>query len=317
MGIKIKRLFLAKKWEILGSLLLLAVFVVPVLSFAGHETKIYVDDDATGVEDGSSSNPYSTIGEALDNSDENTEIHIRAGTYKENIEIPKGVEIFGSDKDDVIIKADDDDDPVIEMKHKTKIDNVTIKGGKYGIKIGKNSRVAITDCVIKDNKKDGIKIKRGDVKDKKKVSISGNEIKDNGRSGIYSEKRRLVIINNEILNNDSDGIDIEKGSKAWIEGNKVKDNDGSGIKVKLDKSEIWIKNNTLRNNNREGIEVNASGKPGTIEIKKSKLYKNDRYGIASVQRGDFSSSVWEGLIIKDNNKFWENKIGNISLIIKL
>ncbi len=317
MGIKMKRLFLAKKWEALGSLLLLAVFVIPVLSFAGHETKIYVDDDATGTEDGSYSNPYSTIGEALDNSDEDTEVHIRAGTYKENIEIPKGVEIYGSDKDDVTIKADNDNKSVVEMKHKTKIDKVTIRDGKYGIKVGKNDKATITNSVIKDNDKDGINIKEGETKSKRKVTVSDSEIKENGRAGIYSEKRRLVIIDNEIFDNGSDGIDIEKGSKAWIAGNRIKDNDGSGLKVVLDKSEVWTKNNTYRDNDREGVEVNAFGKPGKVGIKKSKFYKNDRWGMARIQRGNFSSSVWEWLIIEDDNKFWKNKTGDISPIIKL
>ncbi len=308
---------MAKKWEIAGSLLLLAVFVAPVLSLAGSETKIYVDDDASGTMDGSSSNPYDTIGKALSHADENTEVHIRKGTYKENIEIPKGVEVYGSDEDDVTIKADDDNDPVVKMNHKTKINKVTIRDGKYGITVGKDDRASIIKCIIKKNDKDGIIIRPADTNDKYIVNISESEIKDNGRAGIYSEKRKLSLIENSIIDNDSDGVDLEAGAEAWIKGNKIKNNNGSGLKLTLDKSEIWTKSNTYYGNDHEGLEVNAYGEAGRIDIRKSKFYKNDRYGIAKIQRGEFASSIWDGFTVQSDVIFWENKIGIISNIIKL
>lgn len=304
-----------KRNEIIGSILLLVVFVLPVLVLARQDEKIYVDAEASGAEDGSSGHPYKTIGKALNKADDNTEIHIAAGTYKENIEIPKGVEVYGSDKNDVIIQAKNDDEPVVVMKNKTKINKVTIKKGKHGIKVKEDSRASIIKCVIKDNDKDGIRISGGKADKKKEVSITDSVIKNNGRTGIFSETRRIVIMDNEITDNESDGIDLAAGTSAWIRGNLVKNNDGSGMKLILDSSNIWTKNNTYYGNEREGVEVNGFGKAGRIDLNKSKFYKNERYGIAKVQRGNFSSSIWNGFTVQNNNKYWMNKIGDISKII--
>ena len=305
------------KFKAMGSLVLLAIFVLPVLSFAGSDDKIYVDDDANGKQTGSSTHPYKTINQAIDEADKNTEIHIRAGYYKENLELPKGVEVFGSDRKKVIIEAKNDDIETVEMNHKTEINGVTIRGGKQGIEVDEGDRAYIVDCIIEDNRRDGIKIEKAPVKDKYKVSISDSIIRDNGRSGIYSEKRRLILTENEIYDNKTDGVDIAGGSQAWIYKNKFKENGASGLKMELDGSYTWTKNNTYRNNDREGVEINAYGEAGRIDINKSKFYKNDRYGITKVQREKFALSIWDGLTIQDDNIFWDNGRANISEKVKI
>ena|SRR3989344_2734678 len=317
MGKIMSKISQKKKSEIISSILLLAVFVLPVLVLAGQDKKIYVDANASGAENGSSEHPYKTIGKALDKSDDDTEIHIAAGVYKENIEIPKGVEIYGSDREDVIIQGKNDDKPVVEMKNKTKINKVTIKKGKHGIKVKEDSKVSIIKCVIKDNDKDGIRISGGKADKKKEVSITNSVIKNNGRTGIFSETRRIVIMDNEIIDNESDGIDLAAGTSAWIQENTIKNNDGSGMKLTLDSSNIWTKNNTYYGNEREGVEVNGFGKVGRIDLNKSKFYKNERYGVARVQRGNFSASIWNGFTVQSNSKYWLNKIGDLSRIIRI
>jgi pectin methylesterase-like acyl-CoA thioesterase len=302
------------KAEIAGGILLLTIFVFPLLLLAKGD-KIYVDDDASGTQNGSSNHPYKTISQALKKAGKHDEVHIRPGVYEENIEIPEGVDVYGSGENEVILKASDDDEPVVKMNHKTTINKVTIKDGKDGIKVGRDDRVSIIKCVIEDNKRNGVNVREGDIEDKRKVSVTESVIKDNGSAGIYSEKRRIILIDNEITENDGDGIILEAGAKAWLEGNSVKDNEKSGMKFTLDGSEIWTKNNTIRDNKREGIEINAFGGSGRIDINKSKMYKNGRYGIARVQRGFFSSSAWNGFIVQDDVKFWDNGFGSLSNII--
>lgn len=305
-----------KKSRSFGILILLAVLILPVLSFAGV-SHIYVDDSASGKQDGSKKNPYKTISQALEKADKDDEVHIASGFYKENIEIPSKVKVFGSGKDKVVIEAKDKSQEVVEMHNKSKIDGVTVRGGEYGIEINENDRASIVNCRVVDNKKDGIYIEEGHASDKYEVVISENEIEKNGRAGIFSNKRRLVIMDNYIFGNESDGIDIEKGSSAWIYGNRVKENGGSGLKVVLDGSNIWTKNNTFYDNDHEGVEINAYGQVGRVDINKSKLYKNDKYGIAKVQKGEFPVSVWSGATVQDNNIFWENKLGNVPDAIRV
>jgi hypothetical protein len=310
-----KNAFLKQKWEIIGSLFLVAVFVLPMFVLAGNRKDIYVDGSKSGIEDGTSAHPYHTISEALDHANDRTNVHIAEGLYRDNIEIPKGVEVYGSDSDEVTIRAKKSNKVVVSMKDGSKIDGVTIEKGKSGIWVAEKAEASISKCVIKNNDGDGIKIGYGKVSDKTKVSITKSRIEDNGKSGIYSGKRRLVLINNEIIHNDKDGIDVAAGSSAWIEKNEIKNNKKSGMKLVLDGSDIWTKNNSIRENGGEGAEINAFGGTGRIDMNKNKFVKNARYGIARVARGNFSASIWNGLTVQSSTTFDANSFGTISRII--
>jgi hypothetical protein len=305
--VDLKRVFLA--------VLALAV-VVPVLTFAGSSKKLYVDRDADGTQDGSSSNPYKTITQALKKADKNTKIYVSEGTYRENLVVPKSVEIFGDDRDDTIIEAKSDDDSAIYLNGGAKIYGLTIKNGKNGVKVSDGGRVKIINCRIEDNDRDGVIIYSGKLNDSNRVTISETEIKDNGRNGIYSEKRNLIIYESDIEENGSDGASFEAGSKAWIEGTNFRKNSGSGLKVKLDDAEIYTKNNTFSGNKREGVEVNASGIAGRVDINWAKFSDNANYGIARVQRGAFSETIWNGLTI-ESATFSKTEKGEISSIFKI
>ncbi|MCX6765841.1 MAG: right-handed parallel beta-helix repeat-containing protein, partial [Candidatus Moranbacteria bacterium] len=274
--------------EIAGGILLVGLFILPFLSMAGHK-KIHVDDSASGTEDGTSSHPYKTITKALKHADSGDEIHVAKGEYKENIHLHDGIELYGASRDRVIIKADDDDYEVVDLDDDTKIDKVTIKGGRFGVRVGKDEKASITNCIIKDNKKDGFWLEESNTDDKYKVSISDSIIKDNGRAGIHSAKRRLILVDNEIIDNESDGADIEGGSRVWLENNKIKNNDGSGLKLTLDGSSIWTDDNSFSENKREGVEINSYGGAGRIDLHDSSIHGNDRWGIARVQRNHFNS----------------------------
>src|SRR4030042_4666297 len=152
----IKSLLEANKLaETAGALTLMALFALPFLLFAGSD-KIYVDDSASGTQNGSSSHPYKTITKALEEAGDGDEIHVRNGEYKENIHLREGRELYGQARDGVVIKADDDDYEVVDLEHDTEINKETIKGGKYGGRGGGDERASIVDCVIKDNDEDGV-----------------------------------------------------------------------------------------------------------------------------------------------------------------
>lgn len=303
------------KREIAGGILLISICILPFFTLASTK-QLYVDTKASGSEDGSSAHPYKTIKEALKHAKNNTEIHIAKGTYQENIEIPSGTKLFGSDRNDVVLKGKNDDDPVVTMHNKTELNKVTVKKGGVGIEIDNDDRASIIECIIEENKKEGIKIKKASVNDKYKASITDNTIKDNGRNGIFSEKRRLVLENNEVINNYGDGVGIMPGSKAWIKGNRIKDNNGSGMRINIDGSEIWTKSNTYRDNNREGIEIDSFGGTGRIDINKSKFWGNERWAIAKIQKSG-SINAWNGVTIQGNNEFIETKTGNVSPVIRV
>ena len=306
-----------QKMEIIGSLFLVVVFVLPMLVFAGSRKDIYVDGSKSGIEDGTTSHPYHTISEALKHANSRTDVHVAKGEYRDNIEISKGVKVFGSDSDDVVINAKNSKKVVVSMKDDTVIDGVTIKKGRSGIWVDEKAKVSISDCIIHYNDGDGIKIGSGSAKDSTKISITKSRIEKNGKSGIYSGKRRVVLIDNEIINNDKDGVDLAAGSSAWIERNEIKNNNKSGMKLVLDGSDIWTKNNSIRNNGGEGTEINAYGGTGRIDMNKNKFVRNDHYGIARISRARFSQNIWNGLTVQSSTTFDGNFLGTISRIIPI
>ncbi|KKR19883.1 MAG: hypothetical protein UT50_C0027G0010 [Candidatus Moranbacteria bacterium GW2011_GWA2_39_41] len=308
----------ANKAKLIVAILAVVVIIaVPSLVLSSHKSKIYVDANAKNTQDGSIDHPYKTIGQAMKAVKGKAEIHVAKGLYKENVKMKDKVSIFGASEDSVIIEAKDRDEAVVTMEDETVLNKVTVKNGTYGVKVDDDAKASIIKCVIKNNKKDGIYIKADGIKKSKMVSISKNEIKNNNAAGIYSGKRRLSISENEITDNDGDGIDIEKGASAWIADNKISSNDKSGMKLRVDGSDIWTKSNSIRKNNREGIEISFNGAVGRIDIAKSKIIDNDRYGIARVQKfAGINNSVWNKYVTFNNkNTIESNKSGSVSAVI--
>jgi hypothetical protein len=304
------------------SFIMLAVVILPFFAFASkksHTKDMYVDISANEKNaDGTASHPYTSIAKAMDKANDNTNVHVAKGTYRERITIPSGVKVFGSSVKEVFIKSDSNNNAVVTMKNDTEINKVTIEGGHNGILVKEDTKVSIIDCSIKKAISDGIRVESGKVSDSKKVSISGNLITENNKSGIYSEKRRLILIDNEISNNNKEGIDIEKGATVWMEKNNIKNNDGTGVKLVLDGSYIWTKNNTVKNNGKQGFEINSYGQTGKIDITKSKILDNSKFGIVRNQRVSAPAGVWNGLTINQTNSTLAgNNSGSISSVARL
>lgn len=308
-----------KKKEIvaLSFAIMFFLVIVPLITSAGSSKKIYVDDDAKGTQNGSSAHPYKTISQAIKKSNKNTLIFIRKGTYEENIEIPEGVEIQGADKDNVIIEADNNNLTTVKMKNKTKLMNLTVKGGKEGVKIKEGDKALIYKCIIKKARDNGIFIEEGNQKKNEEVSIIKSEIKDNHRTGIFSRGRKVVIQESQIIGNRSDGIDLGGSSRAWIEDNTLKNNYGSGLKIELDQSEIYTKSNHISGNRREGVEINLESKSGKVVLKKDKIKNNGNYGVSRVQRSAYAGALWSGATIESNVEFLGNGLGSVSHIFRI
>ena len=306
--VNLKRVFIA---------LIVLLVVVPVLTFASHSKKIYVDDSAKGSQDGSASHPYKTINQALKKAKNGTEVHVARGTYKENLEVPSGVEIYGKDRDKTIIEARSDNRSTIYLKGSAKLVDLTIKKGNNGIKVDNGGRVKIFNCNVSKNDGDGIYITaKSGLKEQDQVTISEVSASDNGRNGIYSEKRNVIIYKSVFQRNKSNGAVFASGFKAWIGSTEFKDNLASGMVVTLDGTQIYTKNNSYSNNKREGIEINAYGAAGRIDIAKSKIRNNGNYGIARVERKVVNSNIWKGLTAEATSYLLTHK-GEVSPVFSI
>lgn len=292
-----------------------AVFILPVVAFSSHKDVIWVDERANGKEDGSSKHPYEKIEDAMNEADKGDEIRVRNGEYHENVKIKSGVKLVGSGKYSTVIRAKSDSKPAIVMKNGSKISDVTVKNGNNGIEVEGDGKASIENCLIKRNKQDGIEIGKGDTSEARRVLVYKSVIKENGRNGIDSEKRRVDLEENEIYENKNDGVRLASGTNAWFHNNLIRDNKGSALTVTLDFSNIWIKDNQFRESGREGIEISSYGNPGKINIQKTKIWANSRYGIAKVARNtSVSEDYWsKNLTYKGlPNQIAENAMGQIS-----
>jgi len=297
----------------------LMVFALPFFVIGGSYDVLYVDKDASGTQDGSKDHPFEKISQALDQVEDNdgTRIYVAEGEYKENFNIPEDAQVIGAGKDKTIIKADDDDDAVVYMEHGTKLVDVTVKDGKQGIMVKKESRVEINGVVVKDNDKEGIFILEAGTKDDRyEARIIDSEIKDNDKSGVYGGDRQIIIVDSSIHDNDGNGITTTKNTKLWLEDTKIRDNKKSGISSTLDSSKLFIEDCEIKENGREGIEIDAYGKSGYAKIDNTQIKDNGRYGIARVQRTAGIDGVWEDVVFTMND-FHSNDSGSISPLIRL
>lgn len=297
----------------------MAAIVLPFFGFARGGDKIYVNEDASGTQNGSSSHPYKTIWQGLDKAHDGDEVIVAKGTYKERVTIPKGVKLSGAGKGKTIIKSSErNDDPVINMKDGSTIWGVTIKNGEIGIYVRDGAKADIIDSDIRENRHEGIFIEGGERTNREKVSIINCEVKDNGWSGIFSKKRKVVIMESGIKNNGRNGVVFESGVRAWIDNNSISENKGSGLVMNLDGADVTVASkNTFRKNGREGIEVNSYGSTGSLDIRKSRLSENGRYGITRISKvANISPSLWNGLVVEGNNTFFGNGFGDVSSIVR-
>ncbi|MDO9231786.1 MAG: pectinesterase family protein [bacterium] len=316
--IKLKETIKAEKKLKLAvfAFLALAIVALPIFAFSSRKSDVYVNAKAGEQRDGSTSHPYKTISEAIDHSKnkDEVEIHVAKGEYKENITLRNGMKLFGENRENTIIKAKKEKNETVSMKNDSTIDGFTIKNGKMGIWVEKDAKASIINCVVKDNG-NGIAIQGGDIKKSNQVSISKTKIRNNSWSGIYSAGiRRISITDSEILGNKKDGIDLARGTSAWIGGTSIKDNKGSGMKLVVDQSSVWTKNNDIRRNSREGIEISSYGTDGRIDISKTKIVDNGRFGIARLQRAG-NTSWTKNLTFGIAPEFWGNISGDISSVL--
>lgn len=315
---KISRFWLSR--EVILGFAFAALIVVPAVVFGGAK-QVYVDRDANGSEDGTSDHPYHSISKALNHVKDGTEVHIAKGTYEEHFTLPKGVKLFGKKKDigAVVIKGDSDDKPTITMKHQTELNFLTVSGGRHGVQVVEDAKVKLYQVKIKKSDRDGIHIDAAPRDAKHRALLDSVEITDNDRAGIFSEKRDIVVIDSNIHDNGSDGVDLAAGMKGWFAGNRINSNGGSGLKVILDGASVWSKSNSIRNNHREGVEVNAYGAAGNVGLKKASIIGNGRYGIARVARTTNGFKSFGGINLGtgvNDNRIETNGIAGTSPVLR-
>jgi len=213
---------------------------------------IYVPDD------------YAKIQWAVDAASASDTIIVRPGTYIENVDVDKSLEIrsYSQNPSDTIVKAFDSHDHVFYVT----ADNVYISGftvtGATGYIAGihlYNSNNCRIEKVDASNNYDGIYLKSSSNN-----IIANNTVSSNNYFGIYLyESSSNTITNNTVSSNYLDGIYLYKESNNNIIANNTVSDNRHGIHLKSS-SNNCIANNTASSNNEDGIHLRYSSSNNII-----------------------------------------------------
>lgn len=265
-----------------------ALLIIPFLSQAASYD-FYVDITNTGAEDGTEANPYNTITEAITaaegNAEDNRKIYIANGEYREQLNLPTKVELHGESKSNTVVYGKDTSGShlkyTIKMNNRTKIKNIQVKYGKTGVLVNNDDKATIDKCKIKKFKKIGIEVEEADRKDSKLLKIEDSKIYDGKGKAMYIKSRKIEITDNEIYDNDEEGIDLRSKMKGKIKNNDIHDNEEGGIEMELKSANLKITNNDIEDGGSSGINLQYRGKnkAGKLTLKRNDIKDNRSWGI--------------------------------------
>ena len=204
---------------------------------------------------------YTKIQWAVDAASEGDTIIVRPGTYIENVDVDKSLEIrsYSQNPSDTIVKASSSNDHVFYVT----ADNVYISGftvtgatgsGEAGIHLY-NSNYCRIENVNASNNYDGIRLYCSSNN-----IIANNTVNSNDDTGIYLwSSNNSIITNNIISSNNYDGVWLDWfSSNITMANNIISSNYVDGIYLWSSSNDI-IANNTVSNNGN-GIFLQNSGK---------------------------------------------------------
>ena len=196
-----------------------------------------------------------------------------------------------------------------------KMEDSCIEGnGALGIYLHSDGQSTVSSSFISNNGGHGIFITAG------KVSLAGNHIERNGKSGIFIKQfspysMTVSVHDNTIQHNDANGCTIDSfddGSAITINENTIAGNVGSGIVVKHSSlaaaGVVRIKQNSIFEN---GDGVVLHGRTLT-ELTANRIFNNDRFGVALYRTPCFETNdQFTGIVRGTRNLFEGNALADV------
>lgn len=219
----------------------------------------------------------------------------------------------GTDKESVVIDRHGQIGTVVTMGKNSSIENITVKGGNYGIVIPKHKKSTIRNCSIEKAGRIGVWIKRSNTLLENSVDIWDSTISDNTKKGVYAESRFIYFINNKIENNGEEGIDLRSKMKGTISKNLINSNGEGGTEIEVRNVALEISNNSLNQNGSNGITINnRTNKGGKVIIKDNQIQQNLHYGIRCTGTKKWTKKLWKNSIKTSKNTLIKNRWSNIA-----
>ncbi|NLU04941.1 MAG: hypothetical protein GXW97_08460, partial [Methanothermobacter sp.] len=233
---------------------------------------------------------FSTIQEAIDNSTDGHHLIVNSGTYNENVLVNKTLTLEANGT--VTVSAGNTTMPVFNVTaNNTQVKGFTITGGKPGIYLS-GSNNTICNNVITSNGEEGIYLHSGSDNN----TICNNVIANNSYGiGLYGGSCN-IICNNIITNNSYEGIYLLGSDNNTICNNTITNNQW-GIYL-FESGNNTICNNTITNNSY-GIFLFGSGNNTIV----GNYFINNTNQTA----GDLSGNYWNGTEV---GNYWSDYAGD-------
>ncbi len=239
------------------------------LEVASASTTLYVGGEGAG--------NYTSIQDAINDSSDGDTIFVFNGTYYENIQIYKSINLIGENKESTVINGSGIGDVVYIKADWVNITGfgITNSGSNWddtGIKLFKIEHCRINNNIVYSKNGHGIWVGHSS----KNNVVENNNISFNSRYGIHiSSVSNTNIIKNNNISNNYDGINIYSNAiDNIIEGNHISLNRFHGICVSHTENNNFINNNLVNNDffiegdelahyNSHNIQTNnlVNGKP--------------------------------------------------------
>ncbi len=218
---------------------------------------LYVDNDNTaGPWDGSTTFPYKTVQDGINNAFEGWTIHVQDGIYSEHVIINKTVNLDGANKETTIIDGNNDGHVIIIASPNVRVSGLTIQNSgtkpfNAGIKtLSLYSNAIFKNNIIKNNEL-GIFLNYAYTNDYGKYSwnIVNNNIVEDNTIGLYIHwSENNEISGNLFRNNVEDGIQMESSRFSIIENNIFQENHRFGLYLKAASNKNIIRYNDFIDN---------------------------------------------------------------------
>jgi len=236
--------------------LVLAVLLIGAFSFGANVLRVRASPTTWIVDDDGPAD-FQGIQEAINAANQGDTIFVLSGTYYENIVLNKSVAIIGESKETTIIDGSETGTVVYVNHHNIQISRFTIQRSgtqafDSGIFLSRTENITVdTNSII--NNRDGIRTQTpGSVVLKENV-LTNNTI---GIEIVYSSNVRVQ--SNRVVNSAHYGISLWHSNVSTVTENTVINDGYNGIRVASSNCNI-ISQNIIANNN-QGIRLgNAHG----------------------------------------------------------
>lgn len=264
---------------------------------------VYVDDDYDENTSGWGYDHFDSIQDGVDAVNVNGTVYVYNGTYYENIDVDKTINLTGEDRNSTIIDGGGSGDVVYVSADLTYVSGFTVQ----------NSGI-----VGYPNYDAGVEIRSN------YSIIIGNIVKGNNR-GIWISANNNSVVDNEIISNNAQGIEIYLSRNNSIVGNNVSSNTKAGIQSD-DSSNNTITSNKITLNSWHGIFLDDFSGSNTItcnnisnndngicifDSSDSNVIYHNNFINNSMNANDECDNTWDDGYPSGGN-YWDDYIGNDS-----